>query len=571
MGLTSSLYTSLSGLSANSQALSVAGNNIANSNTTGYKTSRVTFETAIVENLGPASAPTGELGGTNPAQIGHGVRLGGITRKFTNGSLQPTGVNTDMALEGDGFFVVREGVRQVYSRAGNFQLDGNYDLVTNSGGYIQGYGIDENFNVIEGVLGNVQIPLGILTLAQATSGVNVTGNLNADGDLATAGSISETDALYTDAFATTPATPTDTLASLFDADGNALFSVGDVISIVGATRGGATFPTSTFEVGATNTTGSTDAGTTVQDFMNFLQNIGGIHTTIGGGVTMNAGGQIQIESNAGTEQTLLFESGNFVVNQGAATQSQPFTMTQTQDAVGESTRTGFVAYDSLGNSMIIELSFALVGRDDTGTQWRYFLNSEDDTDATSVLGTGTMSFGNNGELLSSEDISFQIDRDGTGAGTPQTISLDFLNPADGTMSALAGEDSNARIISQDGAPIGSLEDFSVTSNGTISGQFSNGLLRDLGRVVISTFSNSIGLEELGGSMYGATVNSGAAQILTPGEAGSARVVGQHLEASNVELSEEFINLINASTGFSANSRVLTTSDEMLRELLSAVR
>ena len=101
--------------------------------------------------------------------------------------------------------------------------------------------------------------------------------------------------------------------------------------------------------------------------------------------------------------------------------------------------------------------------------------------------------------------------------------------------------------------------------------FSNGLLRNLGRVPLAVFANNNGLEEFGGSLYRPTVNSGIAAVVSPGQGGSGRVIGRSLELSNVELAEEFINLISTSTGFSANSRVLTTSDELIQELLAAVR
>jgi len=179
MGLTTSLHTGLTGLDANSQKLNVAGNNISNVNTHGYKKSRISFETAISENLKQATGPDGELGGTNPAQIGLGTKTAAVTKDFSNGSLQPTGVNTDMAIEGEGFFSVRQGGTERYTRAGNFDLDKDFNLVTPDGWQVQGYGVDDNFQLVQGQLETVNIPLGNMTIAEATETVRLGGNLNA--------------------------------------------------------------------------------------------------------------------------------------------------------------------------------------------------------------------------------------------------------------------------------------------------------------------------------------------------------------------------------------------------------
>src|SRR5690606_20541479 len=133
MGLTNSLYTGLSGLSTHSQMLTISGNNIANANTPGFKGSRLTFESHILQNLRSASAPNGDLGGSNPAQVGLGTRLGAITRNFAGGTIQPTGVNTDVALEGGGFFIINHSGVPSYTRAGNFVLDRDLRLTKDGG------------------------------------------------------------------------------------------------------------------------------------------------------------------------------------------------------------------------------------------------------------------------------------------------------------------------------------------------------------------------------------------------------------------------------------------------------
>ncbi len=570
MGLTNSLFTSLSGLTNNSQALSVAGNNISNSNTTAYKSSRITFETAIQQTLRSASGPSGNFGGRNAAQVGQGARIGEITQDFGTGTIQATGINTDLSIDGTGFFVVEEGENTFFTRAGNFTLDRDFNLVSSAGGFVQGFGVDEAFNVVEGVTQNLNIPVGNMTIAEATSTVRIAGNLDASGDLATQGSISTSAALFSNAGATVPITGATALTSVFDAVGTALFTTGDIITVSEATKGGATIPDATFEVGPANTTDSDGFGTTMADYIAFLEDVLGIDTTLSGGVSISAGGEIVVESNLGTVNNIELQDGNTIVNAGTATPTLPFSFAQTQNADGESVRTSFVAFDSLGNEITIDLAFNIEARDNSGTTWRFIASSADDTDLDSVLGNGTLSFDTNGQLIGSDGTTIVIDRNGTGADNPQQVALSFTQP-EGTISSLADVTSQVQTLSQDGSPIGTLVDFNVGQDGRITGVFSNSLLRDLGQVVLANFSNVQGLQEVGGNLYTVTPNSGAAQIVSAGSAGTGQIVGSTLELSNVDLAEEFINLINASTGFSANSRVLTTSDELLQELLASVR
>jgi len=571
------MFAGLTGLNANSQTIGVAGNNIANVNTTSFKRSQAHFETQVSQSLKNGSAPSTALGGTNPAQAGLGTRLAAITRDFADGGLQPTGVSTHAAVEGSGFFIVDKAGSQRYTRDGTFQLDRDFNLVTNSGGKVQGFGVDTDFNVVEGLLQDVNIPLGVLTIAQATQNVNIGGNLNTGGDVATQGSIVESEALYSDAAATVPAVSTDLLTSLVGSDLSARFPAGAVITVSNVTRGGATLPTRTFEVGAANTTGSDDFGDTLGDFMQFLSDITGIDTTQANapGVTVNALGQVVVESNTGTANQILIDPGDLIASSGGSN-SQPFSSpwTTVQQADGESVRTNFIAYDSLGNAMSIDLITVLEDKSSTGTDWRFYVHSGDDSDLNKFLSNGTLSFDTNGQFVLAQGGSFVIDRTNTGALDPQNITLQFTDPNGtlGSLTALSGQDtSQVNSLRQDGTPIGTLEDFSISEDGTITGVFSNSLLRDLGRLPLAMFSNNAGLIEVGGNLYANSSNSGSPQIVNPGTSGSGRVIGRALELSNVDLAQEFISLISAQTGFSANSRIISTSDQMIQELLATLR
>ncbi|MEM6458733.1 MAG: flagellar hook-basal body complex protein, partial [Planctomycetota bacterium] len=543
----------------------------ANVNTNAFKSSRTHFETQLAQTPRSGSAPGGQIGGTNPAQVGLGVRLGSITQDFGTGALQATGVATDLAIEGDGFFVINDSGTQRYTRNGNFSVDRDFNLTTASGGLVQGYGVDAEYNVVPGVLTDVNLPVGVTTIASPTTEVKFAGNLNAGGDVATQGSVTDFEQLFSNAGATVPATGATTLAGLFKADGTNPFALGDVITVSGATRGGSTVPDRTFEINAAATPGvdADDFGTTLQDFADFLEDIFGIDpTTAPAGVAITAG-VLGITSNIGTANGIAFDDSNLIVNQGTAP-TTPLDLETTQQADGESTLTTFAAFDSLGNPLTVNLVTVLTTKDSNGTQWDFYATAEDDTDLDTFLGTGTASFDTEGQFISLNGSVLTLDRTDTGADNPLQINLAFTDPF-GSVSALVDQQTELRTLSQDGFPIGSLEDFDIGLDGVIVGSFTNGLRRTLGQIPVATFPNNLGLRQVGGSLYEAENNSGNASVVTAGTSGGGVVVSRALELSNVELSEEFVNLITASTGFSASSRIITTSDDLLQELLSLVR
>jgi flagellar hook protein FlgE len=569
MGLTTSMFSGLSGLAMNSQLLTVTGNNIANVNTTAFKSSRVTFESQISQTLNSGSSPTGTLGGTNPTQVGLGTRMGSIRRDFSSGGLQPTGVSTDMAVEGNGFFVLNVNGERRFTRDGGFILDRDFNLVApGSGGLVQGYGVDDEFNVVDGVLRNINIPVGILTLAEPTTEVQFAGNLNSGGNVATQGALITGSAMFV-GNGGPEATAADTLDSLFNAAGDQLFNLDDVITVTGATRGGASLPAKTFQIGPANTTGSDAFGQTVEDLMTFLDHVFGLDNAQNDAGVDIVDGQITINGNWGGSNDLTLADANFVVNQSTSP-AVPLSFSKAQSAQGESVRTTFVTYDSLGNENIIDLSIVLETKSNSGTTWRFYAHSEDDSDLDTFLSSGVLTFDTRGQLISVTDSSITLDRENTGAFSPQAIALGFQDQF-GSVTALADVRSQVSAINQDGSSLGTLEDFTVSEDGAITGVFSNGLLRTLGRIPLAMFANNEGLEEVGGNLYRPSVNSGIPTLVGATTGGSGKIIGRALELSNVELSDEFVNLISATTGFSASSRVVTTSDRLIQELLNVVR
>src|SRR5687768_15401760 len=188
MALTSTLFTGLSGLDVNQTKLNVVGNNIANVNTVAFKASRALFKPQFYVTDSGGTPASGDFGGSNPSQRGLGAVVATIQKNFAPGAIEPTGKATDLAVEGDGFFVVQGG-EQKFTRDGSFIMNEANQLVTSSGDFVQGFGVDDQGNVIAGQLANITIPLGSLTRAQQTEAVEFQGNLNANGAIATGGTI----------------------------------------------------------------------------------------------------------------------------------------------------------------------------------------------------------------------------------------------------------------------------------------------------------------------------------------------------------------------------------------------
>jgi flagellar hook protein FlgE len=571
MASTVAMFTGLSGLNSSARNLDVIGNNIANVNTTAYKSNRMLFASQFSRNLSLGSTPGETTGGTNPAQIGLGVTIAGTQRNFNNGAISATGDQRDLAIEGAGFFIVQQAENRYYTRVGAFQQSSSNDLVTVTGDRVLGYAIDDNFNIVEGTLVPLNLPVGQLRLAEATENVRFTGNLNAGGTLPSRGSTNLFGALTTvdTGSGNAPITAASLLVDIRNSAGTPttpLFTAGQYLQLTGAQKGGKVVPTAEFQITTT---------TTVQDYLDFLVQKLGINTTSGAnpdgstpGASVTALGEIQIVGNTGTSNDVLIQNANIRQLSGPSGTliAAPFTTAKTATADGESIRTTFVAFDSLGNPLSIDLTAVLDTRNSNGTTWRYFAESTDNASGDPRLGTGTIQFDNNGRLVTSTPISVTIDRAGTGAQSPMSIQLQLSSPTS-TVTSLASTNSTLAATFQDGTQVGTLTTFSVGQDGVITGAFTNGLTRPIGQVALAKFSNPEGLVDIGANLFAVGPNSGTPVIATPTQLGTGRIVGGALELSNVDLAQEFINMILTSTGYSANSRLITTTDQLLQQLL----
>jgi flagellar hook protein FlgE len=364
---------------------------------------------------------------------------------------------------------------------------------------------------------------------------------------------------------------------------NPYFAVGDKIDF--------TPPSSGAGLQSTKKTLTVTSTTTLQDYMDFMSGTMGIDTAVGangaapdGGVTIQAvvpptatfpanSVQLAVRGNLGLVNNLALSSTDISVTTGSTT-NHPFGFDQVTAANGESSSTPVDVYDSLGNHLTLNVTAVLTSRTSSGTAWQYYATSPDGTaglttgglGTQSFVGSGTLNFDNFGNLVNSTTPSLTLNRANTGAVPTLTFTLGFTNT-----QAFSGGNTQLTVADSDGSLKGTLTGFSIQNDGTVDGAFSNGLHRTLGQVALATFQNNQGLVDAGNNTFVPGANSGLPAISAPGQFSTGTIVAGTLELSNVDLSQEFVNLISASTGFSASSRIITTSNQLLQELLQSAR
>lgn len=555
MSLTGAMLTGFTGINSNSTSVDVVGDNLANLNTTAFKTQRALFETLLYRTMSEGSGP-GELGGgTLPKQIGTGSQVAAIQRNFSQGGIDATGFQSDLAVDGDGFFILNGPTgEQLFSRDGAFHLDATQTLVSNSGDALQVFLADAAGNITQN-LGNLVIPLGATGQAVATENVQMDGRVDPGTNVATTGAVVTSQPLVT---ASGVASDSTALTSLVNGSGASLFSNGDELIIRGS-KGGIAIPENTFIVGAT--------GSTLGDLAAYMQDVLGIDASAGGtpGVRVE-NGALLIESNVGEINSVQLDESS-IVNTTGAIQS-PFSFNTTTAAVGQGVTTTFGVFDALGNLVDVRLRAVVESKSDTGTTWRFFAESTGDSDRSPLLGTGTITFDANGQFVGATGTDLSIDRAGSGVATPLDFTIDFSR-----LTGLVDPDGTSQLVmaTQDGVPAGIMTNYSIDREGVVTAVYSNQQEQVLGQVALATFPNDEGLIAKSDNVFVPGPNSGAAAVGAPltGTAGS--ILSGALEQSNVEIAREFITLITASTGISAASRVVRTADNLLQELLLVAR
>lgn len=566
MSLSAAMLTGFTGIDSNSTAVDTVGNNLANLNTTAFKSQRTLFETLLYQTISEGEAPSGPAaGGTLPRQIGFGSTVASLQRNFGQGQTEGTGLASDLAIQGDGFFILAgPSGDQLYTRDGSFQLDASQTLVSANGAPVQVFPADETGAVTTGSLSNIIIPLGSMGPAVPTTQAELDGQLDSTTAIASAGAVVTSQPLVTAGGAA--ATTSTALTDLVNADGIPLFSTGDVLRINGS-KGGIALESSDFIVGTT--------GSTLGDLAGQIETAAGISAdpALAGtpGVTVSDGtefpaGALVIRSNHGEVNAVELDAGTITNTTGAIT--SPLDFTTTSAATGAGVTTSFAVFDSLGNQVDVRLRLSLESKGETGATWRFFAESVDDSDLSPLLGTGTITFDANGQFVGATGTDLSIDRAGVGSASPLGFTLDFTN-----LTGLSTPDGQSEVVlsSQDGAPAGILTNYAIDRDGLVTGTYSNQQTEVFGQIALAKFPNNDGLIALADNTFAIGPNSGAANIVAPETAGAGFIRPGELEQSNVEIAREFINLISASTGISSAGRVVRVADQLLQELLQIVR
>jgi len=498
-----SLFAGVSGLKTHQTRMDVIGNNIANVNTVGYKASRVTFKEMLSQQIQGATAPTETRGGTNPQQVGLGVTLGSIDVRHSQGNTQATGYITDLAIEGDGFFILGYGSQRFYTRAGAFGLDNGTDgnLVSLiNGARVLGYKADANGNVdLNAPIEPLYISTSETIRPRATTQVIFAGNL--DNRTAQNSTISRS-------------------VQVYDSRGRE----------------------QTIEVSFTA------AGDNKWNWKaSWL--LDSTPFAPGGLDHMVVGGEYRVESVENDLKLFYLatnESGNEVKHEVGTSVDGPNKGRVWTIGTGD-------------NAVTIEFEKALAHGSEleavgSGSEMRFTMKEQ--------LAADTITFNSDGTFSMAPNAVVTLD---PALADNMTVELDF------TKFTHYADTMTAKFLSQNGYTNGTLESFSIDQNGRIVGSFSNGLTRTLGQVALARFTNPAGLERSDSTMFVESANSGQAQIGAAGVPGFGSISPSSLEMSNVDLSEEFTDMIITQRGFQANSRIITSSDEMLQELVNLKR
>jgi len=549
------LSAGVTGLQAHQKMLDITGNNLANVNTTAFKASRITFSELLNETIKKASQPTSGVGGTNPQQIGSGVGISGISPNMSQGNIINTGNPLDLAVEGEGYFVLSDGQQNIYTRGGSFAVDADSNLVDPATGYhVQRIGSEGEIDGFQTPGTNdIHVPYDVAMPAKDTSEITVSGNLSADAT----GSVAQTQVItsnlaytYNNGTAATESTQLDELDQC-----NGAFAPG-TLTISGFDKDGTAFDTGlNLAVAATTTLG---------DIINHLNT-----NVLDGSTASLVNGQIRITDDTGgysrTDMALTYDNDSL-------TMPGYF---EISTVGGEEVKSiNITVYDSQGGKHV--LSGAFVRTDEPNT-WDMVLTSitgnvNEITMANRRIDNITFNAGDGSYAgLSGTDSSQFTMTFAHDTSNPQTIQVNL-----GTQGKLDGltqfaGNSTAVAREQDGYEAGRLSTVSVNNEGILIGAFSNGIKKNIATLEIALFQNTSSLERIGNGYYIPSANSGEAVSTQAMTGGAGTIHGGALEKSNADVATEFVNMIEAQNGFQANARTIRVANDILRELTSLIR
>jgi flagellar hook protein FlgE len=644
-----SLFTGLSGIQAHQTRTNVVADNIANVNTTGFKSRRASFQDQLAQTIREATGPEGGRSGTNPAQAGTGVQLKSIDTTFTQGSVQSTGRETDLAIGGDGFFILSDGVNRFYTRDGSFAFDSLGQLINPSNGMVVQGNLANNVGTFGATTGlqNLQLDLNQEIPGIATTRINLSGNidpgtvstLDTGTEFATASTLAggaapgvitaqQIELTITTADGTTggiinlPAANYQTTQQLVDGLNAAISGndrlAGKVIAqedpaVAGSvqlrtTFGGPNVVMNAADVGvgtALANLGFAGAGTTstvatTATTLNTLSQIGSAlqagdilrysgtradGTAYNGTFTVAAGATLNdlvgsVATAFGDNVTGGIDlTGKIQLTDSAGASVSGFTINVTLE--DDATGSGLVGAELLKTHKISTTVFDSQGRkhnmnvtlseSPVANKWAYSVKI--DNQVPTAGGSGTAIFDEDGSVRSftpteGEGTLLQFAPD----GDVQGLKIDFsglARPGLGIngLTQFAAP-STADVVDQNGRASGRLDNLFIRTDGVMEGRFTNGETLNLARINLANFDNAGGLRRLGGNLFAETENTGNALIEIASQTIESTIVAESLELSNVDLAQEFVDLITSQRGFQANARVVTTTDQIMAETVN---
>lgn len=536
------LYSGVSGLKTHQTKMDVIGNNIANVNTVAYKASSMSFQELMYQttsNATGADATTGR-GGVNANQIGLGVATGAISNTITTqGATQTTNDPFDLSIQGNSFFIVNNGSENLYTRAGAFYVDGVGNLAMKTTGYnVMGWAADENGNLADDITAlKVMSAENQTSSPEATEIARITGILDKNSSKLNNGgqsiSLQVYDDLgysYTCKYRIVPVQDdqgnnvegsyTIALEGIFDSNGDTLGAANYLKQYNNGSLPAEYDPENSAFKAEEITFGNSIVGS--QDYS--------ITTSITNADTSNPVTTYIVKNYDGTTKNFTDK------NEAMAYYNQLTGLEIQANQLG----------DNDGDT--VESSFAVYG-----------FSLDYDVSNGNLKGIG----GNESMVVMNLN---------NVKASMKAVTMDFsasTNVANGNVSTIDGKAGDAD-GNKAGKKVGKMSSLSIDGNGYITATYDNGNSRVLGLIAVANFSNASGLEKQGENLYSASLNSGEASIGEIAAQGEKMTNGT-LEMSNVDLSTEFTEMITTQRGFQANSRIITTSDTLLEELVNLKR
>jgi flagellar hook protein FlgE len=518
-----SFYIPLSGLNADSTALNTIANNLSNMNTTGFKAQTTNFSDLFYQQVGTT-------GSGDEIQEGTGVQVASNSTDFTGGSIASTGVSTDAAIDGTGFFVLDNNGGQLYTRDGNFQLSSNGTLESTAGQPVMGYPATNGVVNTSGALTNIVIPTGQVMQPSATTTFSMTQNLDSESAIG--------------ATASGPVTVYDSLGNSY-------------VATVNYTKTGNNTWSYNISMPDTLTPNSTNVGAVSTINYDF----GTSGATLG---SVDPGTNLTITAPATAGGTATTAAPVITAGEAVGTAGPPATgyvagLIATLTAAGITVGAGGVTVTSTAAG-VLTISGANISTSGSVIQ-----------DPVGANTTGTLTFNSSGDLVNPagdvSGISFAGLSDGAAT---MNMTWDLYGAANaGNISQTAAANSTSS-TNQNGYTSGEYQSFTIGSNGTVAATYSNGQTQNVGQLAIATVSSEQGLVDVGSTEYQTSNASGQAAVGVAGTGGLGTLEGSSLEASNVNISTEFSDLIIAQRAFEANSKAVTTFDTVTQEAINMI-